>query len=60
MLLSRINSGFFFFPFYCRVFFFVDKVSENFFFLNSKKIMKSAMGIPSIEFDPLWPLYKYP
>ena len=29
-------------------------------FFNSKKIMKSDMGILSVCLGPLWPLYKYP
>ena len=38
---------------------FCEKFLKKFFF-NSKKIMKSDMGIPSGESGPLWPLYKYP
>ena len=37
---------------------FCEKFLKN-FFLNSKKIMKSDMGILSGESGPLWPLYKY-
>ena len=38
---------------------FCEKFLKN-FFLNSKKIMKSDMGILSGESGPLWPLYNYP
>ena len=38
---------------------FCEKCLKN-FFLNSKKIMKSDMGIVIVRLGPLWPLYKYP
>ena len=59
MLLSRINVGFSFSNFIVELFFF-NKVFKKKNSKNSKKIMKSVMGIPYIDFDPLWPLYKYP
>ena len=32
----------------------------KYFFLNSKKIIMSDMGILRAQSGPLWPLYKYP
>ena len=46
MSLFELNIEVFFFPFYCRVIlFFVEKCLKN-NLKNSKKIMKSDMGIP--------------
>ena len=60
MLLFELNTEVFFFPFYCRVIlFFVEECLKN-NLKNSKKIMKSDMGIPCAYSRALWPLYKYP
>ena len=60
VLLYKTYTEFFFFPFYCRVIWiFVEKCLKIFLKI-SKKIMKSAMGIPCLYFDPLCPLYKVP
>ena len=60
MLLFELTTEVVFFPFYCRVIlFFVEKCLKN-NLKNSKKIMKSDMGIPCGYSRALWPLYKYP
>ena len=60
MLIFELNIEVCFFPFYCRVIlFFVEKCLKN-NKKNSKKIMKSDMGIPYVDSRALWPLYKYP
>ena len=59
VLLYNRNREIFFFPFYCLSYLdFCEKcLKKN--KKNSKKIMKSAMGILSIDNDPLWPLNNY-
>ena len=60
MLLYGLYTSCFLFPILLSSYLdFCEKVSKNFFF-NSKKIMKSDMGILGGESGPLWPLYKYP
>ena len=59
MLLFELTTEIFFFYFIAELFYCFVEVSEIFFF-NSKKIMKSDMGIPCGYSRALWPLYKYP
>ena len=57
MLLFELNIEVVFFAEFC--FFFVEKCLKN-NKKNSKKIMKSDMGILYGYSRALWPLYKYP
>ena len=54
MLLFELYTVIFFFHFIAELFMSEKK------FKNSKKIMKSDMGIPRAYSRALWPLYKYP
>ena len=60
MLLYGLYTCFFIFPILLSSYLdFCEKFLKK-FLKNSKKIMKSDMGILGGESGPLWPLHKYP
>ena len=60
MLLYGLYTCFFLFPILLSSYLDFCEKFLIFFFFNSKKIMKSDMGILSVQSGPLWPLHKYP